>query len=163
MAGVDDERVVNLGGGVKVPYPSPSSAAASAKGRANRRADTKPEVALRSALHRRGHRFRKDLLVRAGTVRTKPDIVFTRHHVAVFVDGCFWHCCPEHGTMPKSNSDYWPPKLAANVARDARVDAALEDAGWTVLRIWEHVLVHEAVTLVESALGQRAVSRSNGQ
>lgn len=145
-------RTVALGGGVRVPYPEPGSAAASAIGRGNRRADTKPEVILRSALHRRGLRFRKDLLVRAGDVRTHPDIVFTRSRVAVFVDGCFWHLCPDHFHEPKSNLDYWRPKLAANQARDRRVDAALTADGWTVVRIWEHEPVGPAVAAVLAAL-----------
>ena len=87
-----------------MPYPVPTSEAASRIGRANRRTDTKPEQRLRSLLHRRGLRFRKDLLVRSGGVRTHVDIVFTRQRLAVFVDGCFWHSCPEHGTSPKSNT-----------------------------------------------------------
>ncbi|MCB0867348.1 MAG: DNA mismatch endonuclease Vsr [Solirubrobacterales bacterium] len=68
----------------------------------------------------------------------KPDVVFTRQKVAVFVDGCFWHGCPEHGTTPKANSDYWKPKLERNMARDREVDFGLTAAGWTVVRVWEH-------------------------
>lgn len=131
-------RTVNLGGGQVVPYPEPTSAAATKIGKANKRVDSKAEVRLRSALHAMGLRFRKDLLIRAGGVRTHPDIVFTKAKVAVFVDGCFWHMCPEHFHMPKTNLDYWVPKLHANVARDARVTAALEADGWKVVRIWEH-------------------------
>lgn len=116
---------MNLGRGQVVPYPEPTSAAATKIGKANKRTDTKAEVRLRSALHATGLRFRKDMLIRAGDVRTRPDIVFTRAKVAVFVDGCFWHCCPEHFHMPKTNLAYWGPKLAANVARDARVTKAL--------------------------------------
>src|SRR4051812_38786735 len=87
------QRTVNLGAGRVVPYPEPTGGAATKIGKANPRSDTRPEVRLRSALHRRGHRFRKDLLVRAGDVRVHPDIVFTRLKLAVFVDGCFWHGC----------------------------------------------------------------------
>lgn len=106
--------------------------------RSNRRTDTNPELVLRSALHRRGLRFRKDLPIRAGNLLVHPDVVFTRRRVAVFLDGCFWHRCPIHATDPKLNRDYWGPKLEANVQRDRRVDAALAADGWTVIRIWEH-------------------------
>ena len=87
--------------------PTPSSAAASATMRANRRRDTTPERILRSALHRLGWRFRVDLPVEVGGRRVRPDIVFTRRRVAVFVDGCFWHACPEHGQQPTANASYW--------------------------------------------------------
>jgi DNA mismatch endonuclease, patch repair protein len=120
---------------------------------ANKRRDTKPELALRSALHARGLRFRKDYRLNLGTLRPRPDIVFTRSRVAVFVDGCFWHSCPEHrGTTPKTNSDYWEPKLARNVERDREYDDALRAAGWTVIRVWEHVAVEEAADLVVEAV-----------
>lgn len=145
-------RTVNLGRGQIVPYPEPSSPEATAIGKANRRTDTKPEVALRSALHALGLRFRKDLLIRAGGVRSRADIVFTRGRVAVYVDGCFWHACPEHFHMPKSNPAYWEPKLQANVDRDERVTQALEGDGWTVVRVWEHQPVDEVVRLVVAAL-----------
>ena len=80
--------------------------------RAIRRSDTKPELALRRALHGRGYRYRKDLrLDLDGGARVRPDIVFTARRVAVFVDGCFWHCCPEHGSKPAVNTGYWNPKL----------------------------------------------------
>ncbi len=151
-------RTANLGGGRIVPYPEPADEAATKVGKANRRTGTKPEVRLRSALHRRGHRFRKDHLVRDGTVRVRPDVVFNRWRVAVFVDGCFWHGCPEHQHIPKRNLDYWVPKLTANVERDRRVDGALEEAGWAVVRVWEHVDVEVAIGVVEAALrSQQAV------
>lgn len=145
-------RTVSLGGGRVVPYPEPKDAAATRIGKANPRTGTKPEARLRSALHRRGVRFRKDHLLRAGAVRVRPDLVFTRWKLAVFVDGCFWHQCPEHGRVPKSNPSYWVPKLQANVERDRRADAALLDEGWVVLRIWEHEDVSAAADLVEATL-----------
>jgi DNA mismatch endonuclease (patch repair protein) len=148
-------RVVNLGGGHVVAYPAPTSEAATKIGKANSRVGTAPEVRLRSALHRRGHRFRKDYLLRLGHVRVRPDIVFTRWMVAVFVDGCFWHGCPDHQRVPKSNRDYWVPKLAANVRRDRRADAALVKDGWVVVRIWEHVDLRTAVRIVEDALSEQ--------
>lgn len=117
-----------------------------------KRTDTQVEVALRSALHRHGLRFRKDLPVVVGTVRARPDIVFTRRKLAVFVDGCFWHSCPEHGKRPAKNTSYWNPKLARNSERDREQTAALEAAGWTVLRMWAHVPVDEMLTQVSSTI-----------
>ena len=137
-------------------YPKPSSAGRSANMRANRRADTGPEMALRRALHGAGYRYRKDhRLDLAPGVRVRPDIVFTARKVAVFVDGCFWHCCPEHGTQPTANTWYWAPKLSRNTARDRAADAALRQAGWMVVRLWEHESVDAAVTAVTQALAGR--------
>jgi DNA mismatch endonuclease (patch repair protein) len=119
----------------------------------NRRRDTAPELRLRSELHRRGRRFRVDHPIRLAAMRARPDIVFTRQRVAVYVDGCFWHRCPIHGTEPKANSGYWKPKLDANVARDRRVTEALSRAGWRVLRIWTHVPTREAANVIDDALG----------
>lgn len=101
-----------------------------------KRRDTKPEVELRRALFRMGFRFRVDVPINGSRRRT--DIVFAADRVAVYVDGCFWHSCPEHGTVPKQNREWWVDKLAANKARDANTDERLEAAGWTVLRFWEH-------------------------
>ncbi len=121
--------------------------------RANRRTDTKPELALRHALHRLGYRYRKDYrLDLDGGRRVRPDIAFTGRKVAVFVDGCFWHACPEHGSKPRANEWYWGPKLIKNVERDRVNDAALILAGWTVVRLWEHVPIDEAVGTVVTAL-----------
>jgi DNA mismatch endonuclease (patch repair protein) len=117
--------------------PPPSSAAARATMRANRRRDTGPELRLRRELHRRGLRFRVDHPPVAG-LGCRADIVFTRLQIAVFVDGCFWHSCPEHGTRPTANGDWWGRKLALNVERDRRNDGELGAAGWTVIRVWEH-------------------------
>ncbi len=105
--------------------------------RQTKRRDTAAEVALRKELFRRGLRYRVDMSI-PDVTRSRPDIVFTSKKVAVFVDGCFWHSCPEHGTQPMANSEWWEAKLAANVKRDRRHDAELEAAGWTVLRFWEH-------------------------
>lgn len=104
----------------------------------NRRVDTTPELRVRSALHRRGLRYRKDMTLRLGETRVRPDVVFTRARVACFIDGCYWHRCPIHGSAPKSNVDYWEPKLDGNVQRDRMHDRVLHDAGWTVVRAWEH-------------------------
>ena len=121
--------------------------------RANRRTDTKPELALRRALHRLGYRYRKDYRLDLDSGRrVRPDIAFTARKVAVFVDGCFWHACPQHGSKPRANEWYWGPKLLKNVERDRVNDAALILAGWTVVRLWEHVPVNDAVATVETAL-----------
>jgi len=81
-------------------------------------------------------------------VRCKVDVVFTRARVAVYVDGCFWHCCPEHGNVPRANREWWIEKLERNVARDRRNDRELEAAGWRVVRIWEHEPIIEAADRV---------------
>ncbi len=127
--------------------------------KANRRTDTKPELALRHALHRLGYRYRKDhrLDLDSGR-RVRPDIAFTARKIAVFVDGCFWHACPEHGSKPRANEWYWGPKLIKNVERDRVNDAALILAGWTVVRLWEHVPLDEAVTTVVTALTATSVA-----
>lgn len=124
--------------------------------RANRRTGTKPEVRLRSELHRLGLRFRKDLPIRTESRIVRPDVVFTTAKVAVFLDGCFWHACPEHGTTPKSNEWYWTAKLQRNVVRDREVDTALMQAGWRVMRFWEHENPADAAALVKKALGTRS-------
>ena len=134
------------------PIPQASSAGRRRNMQANRRRDTRPELALRSALHRAGYRYRCDLRIDLPEGRVRPDIVFTRKRVAVFVDGCFWHSCPEHGSRPSVNQSYWSPKLARTVERDARNTRSLEDAGWTVIRIWEHEDLDRSVERVVDAL-----------
>ncbi len=141
-----------------LPYPHPTSSDVSARMRRNPRRDTAPEIALRSELHRRGLRFRKDLPLRVPGRVVRPDVAFTRARLAVFVDGCFWHACPIHGNQPRANTDYWRPKLARNVARDRAVDSALQAAGWRVLRAWEHEPPASVAERVEAAL--RAVAGS---
>lgn len=120
--------------------------------RANRRTDTKPELALRRALHRQGYRYRKDFRLDLSGTRVRPDIAFTARRVAIFVDGCFWHQCPQHGGKPANNTWYWAPKLARNVQRDRAADAALAAAGWCVVRVWEHESLEDAVASVLAAL-----------
>ena len=134
-------------------YPLPASPGRSANMKANRRTNTKPELALRSALHAMGYRYRKDLRLDLPRRRVRPDIAFTSRKVAVFVDGCFWHACPDHGTQPKNNEWYWSPKLQKNVERDRAADQALTEAGWTVVRLWEHVPIEDAVAKVVAAVG----------
>lgn len=141
------------------PTAPPSSVHATLTMRANRRANTVPELAIRSELHRRGLRYRVDLPVDVGVPgrRPRPDIVFTKRRVAVFVDGCFWHACPEHGELPIANRDFWRRKLDANCARDRRTDSRLGEAGWRVIRIWEHEVVAVAADRVEAAVRNAAV------
>ena len=114
--------------------PVPLNAAVTAQMRRMPRAGTKPEVALRRELHRRGMRFR----VQDRHLPGRPDIALTRARVAVFVDGCFWHRCPLHGTMPKNNAEWWAAKLDANVERDRRKDSELVAKGWLPVHVWEH-------------------------
>ncbi|MET8909189.1 very short patch repair endonuclease [Micromonospora sp. NPDC004551] len=99
-----------------------------------RRASTKPELLIRKELHRRGLRFR----VNHPSLPGRPDIALTRARLAIFVDGCFWHRCPNHGVMPKNNREWWEAKLRRNVERDREKDAALSALGWHVRHFWEH-------------------------
>jgi DNA mismatch endonuclease (patch repair protein) len=123
------------------------------------RRDTAPEVKLRSELHHRGLRFRVSVSPLAG-LRSTADIVFPRARVVVYVDGCFWHSCPEHGTMPASNRDWWQEKLARNQARDRATDEALMSAGWNVVRVWEHESAAEAADRIEARV--RAINAGDG-
>jgi DNA mismatch endonuclease, patch repair protein len=118
----------------------------------NRRADTGPERILRSALHRRGLRFRKDYRIDLPRLRVRVDVAFTRQKLAVFVDGCFWHRCPEHATYPKTNAAFWERKLQGSVERDHRVERALADAGWRIIRSWEHEPPEMAAERIAAAL-----------
>lgn len=103
--------------------------------RAVKKENTSLERKVRSALHRRGLRFRL-----YGDLPGKPDIVFVRARIAVFIDSCFWHGCPLHMRMPKSNQNYWNRKIARNVSRDAETNLAYRRSGWTLMRFWEHDL-----------------------
>lgn len=120
--------------------------------------DTRPELDLRRELHRRGWRYRVDLKLFSGLQR-RADLAFTRSKVAVFVDGCFWHGCSTHRTIPKSNDDWWRDKIEQNRRRDADTDERLRAAQWTVIRIWEHVPVADAVEMVEAALARAGAGR----
>jgi len=147
---------ISLGGGQRVDYPMTNNSAVRNVMRANRRRDTKPEVALRSALHRRGLRFRNDAPVATGHGKVRVDVALAQHRLAIFVDGCFWHCCPEHGTEPRSNTEYWRPKMERNLQRDAATDALLQGAGWQVVRVWEHEDPEEAADLIDQLIGSDA-------
>jgi DNA mismatch endonuclease (patch repair protein) len=138
-----------------LPYPQPSSEAVSRIMRGNRRRDTRPELQVRRLLHREGLRYRVDQRLDIGGCKVRPDIVFAKRRVAVFIDGCFWHGCPEHGRVPTgANASYWELKLGRNRRRDAIQDEALKSAGWTVIRMWEHVPAEDAATRILTALGR---------
>jgi DNA mismatch endonuclease (patch repair protein) len=127
------------------------------------RRDSIPELRIRRTLHRHGLRFRLHLAIPG-----RPDIVLTRARIAIFVDGCFWHACPEHGVLPKNNREWWQQKLARNVERDRENDAALANDGWIVLHVWEHEEPETAADRIEQlwrqlTLGGRADSHISSQ
>lgn len=134
-------------------FPEASSPAARATMRANRSRDTGPELRVRSELHARGLRFRVNCRPESD-LRISADIVFPRARTAVFIDGCFWHSCPDHKTTPKSNREWWSAKLQRTVERDREADTALAERGWTVLRIWEHESVSRAADRIEAAVSR---------
>ena len=105
--------------------------------RGNRNRDTRPEMAVRSAVHALGLRYRVAGRPIAGVRRT-ADLVFRRRRVAVFVDGCFWHGCPDHFVIPRTHVEYWTAKIERNRERDIETDALLAEAGWMAVRVWEH-------------------------
>ena len=140
---------------VRLQAPPPSSPAVRAVMVGNRQRDTLPERTLRSLLHAAGLRYRVDYPVRPDDGRpVRPDICFTRARVAVFVDGCFWHGCPEHGRRPATNSAYWLAKIERNRARDVRDTRRLQQGGWRVVRIWEHTPPAIAAAHVQRLLEQ---------
>lgn len=157
ISGAEIERLR----GIVRDAPAASSPGAKRTMLGNRRRDSRPERRLRSALHADGMRFRVDLPIRLdGRRPIRPDIVFTRARVVVFVDGCFWHGCPEHGRPPRTNSGYWSAKIAVNQARDREQTAALENAGWEVVRFWEHDEPTASVATVRAAIESQAASKT---
>jgi DNA mismatch endonuclease, patch repair protein len=126
--------------------PPASSPDALRRMKSQRQRDTAAETALRSLLYRRGFRFRVDYAL--PHLRRRADVAFPRLRVAVFVDGCFWHGCPEHGTWPKENAEWWRAKIEGNRRRDSDTDARLEAQGWTVIRVWEHEAVKSAADAI---------------
>ncbi|MBX6773564.1 MAG: very short patch repair endonuclease [Chloroflexi bacterium] len=117
----------------------------------NKAKDTTPERALRSKLHAMGLRFRKHYSPLPGH-RITVDVAFPRQKLAVFVDGCFWHGCPLHGTWPKRNGGFWRAKIERNRERDRQTDEALRAAGWMVVRVWEHEDTDEAVRRIATLI-----------
>jgi DNA mismatch endonuclease (patch repair protein) len=126
----------------------------------NRPCDTTPEIALRSALHRRGLRFRKHVRPVPGLACT-ADVLFPTERLALFVDGCYWHSCPEHGCYPQTNGEWWRAKLDATRKRDLQNTQALTEAGWHVVRLWEHEDVEEAADQVTEMLQRLRPRKSN--
>ena len=125
--------------------PAPLNDGVSAQMQRMPRASTGPEILIRRELHRRGLRFR----INHPRLPGRPDIAFTAARIAVFIDGCFWHSCPEHGVLPRNNRDWWRAKLERNVQRDREKDAQLELIGWTVMHVWEHEGASTAVDTIE--------------
>lgn len=119
------------------PGPVPSSPFVSRRMGAQQRRDTRPEMALRRAMHAHGLRYRVHVRPVPG-LRREADIAFTRAKVAVFVMGCFWHGCPRHATWPRANADWWRDKIERNRARDRETARRLRLAGWTPVVVWEH-------------------------
>jgi DNA mismatch endonuclease (patch repair protein) len=121
------------------------------------RTDTGPELLLRRELHRRGLRFRVQMKV-PGNNRRTIDIAFTRARLAVYVDGCFWHGCPDHHVRPRANSDWWRWKIERNQARDRDTDHQLRETGWMVIRVWEHEDPHSAAERIAATYRSRLLS-----
>lgn len=119
-----------------------------------RRRDTSCEMEIRSLLHAAGLRYRVDARP-LPEWRRRADLVFPRVRTAVFIDGCFWHGCPDHRAMPRANASWWQAKIARNRERDAETDERLRGAGWTVLRIWEHENPAEAAARISDVVRQR--------
>ncbi|MGW6704687.1 very short patch repair endonuclease [Streptomyces sp. NPDC054956] len=133
---------------------TPSSGGVSARMRRQASRDTKPEMAVRRLLHASGARYRLQCKV-PGMSRRTVDIAFQRRRVAVFIDGCFWHGCPQHATSPKANSEWWRTKLDRNRERDVETNTRLEEEGWLVLRFWEHESPDDVVVRILAALEDR--------
>jgi DNA mismatch endonuclease, patch repair protein len=136
------------------PRPSASSSDVRLRMQRTRQRDTPAELALRSALHRSGLRFRIDCRPLAGVPR-KADVVFRRARVAIFVDGCFWHGCPEHGTWPKINAQWWRTKIEGNRRRDRETNETLIREGWIVVRLWSHQDLAAGARRIASIVKQR--------
>ena len=142
-------------------YPHPSSPTATVIMKANHGRNTAPEIRLRKLLHAAGLRYRVHLPIRIDAARPiSVDIAFPRFKVAVFVDGCFWHGCQLHRTIPVANGNYWGPKLKRNIERDRETVVRLQSAGWTAMRIWEHDAPEEAAhAILDLIAARQATSR----
>ncbi|WP_269144791.1 very short patch repair endonuclease [Streptomyces luteolifulvus] len=135
-----------------------TSAVVRARMSRQRSRDTGVEVALRRLLHAQGLRFRIHRRPLPG-IRREADVVFGPARVAVFVDGCFWHGCPEHATWPKNNSEFWRSKIEGNRTRDRDTDARLAQAGWLAVRVWEHEDPATAAAAIRETVRQRRAGR----
>ncbi|QDO01126.1 very short patch repair endonuclease [Streptomyces sp. S1A1-8] len=137
-----------------MPQVTPSSGAVSARMSRQSSRDIAAEVAVRRLLYAAGLRYRVHVPV-PGMLRRTIDIAFTRAKVAVIMDGCFWHGCPEHATKPKANVEWWQAKLAKNIARDVETTDYLTAEGWTVLRFWEHESPEHVADRVAACVAER--------
>jgi DNA mismatch endonuclease (patch repair protein) len=137
----------------KAKTPAPSSATASQRLKQVRQRDTDCELAVRKVLHRRGFRYFVDRRAEPD-IKVRADMLFPRTKLAIFIDGCFWHGCPEHRTLPRSNTDWWTNKFSQNRARDEQGTAALTNRGWTVLRFWAHEDPELVVDLIKSTIAR---------
>jgi len=138
----------------KIQNPSPSSDVALKRMQAAKPRDTAPEKSLRSELHKKGLRFRIDIRP-VKELNRRADIVFRSAKVAIFVDGCFWHGCPIHGTQAKANAEFWKNKIKQNQIRDADTNKRLKKAGWRVVRAWEHENPEKASEKIYSIVMKR--------
>ncbi|MEU1305711.1 MULTISPECIES: very short patch repair endonuclease [Streptomyces] len=123
--------------------------------------DTACELAVRRLLHAAGLRYRVEYPV-PGMARRRIDVAFTSIKVAVLIDGCFWHGCPQHATQPKSNAEWWRQKLDRNMARDRETTEHLAAAGWEVLRFWEHETPEDVARRIAAAVDRRRAERRPG-
>jgi DNA mismatch endonuclease (patch repair protein) len=137
------------------PTPPASSPATAKVMRRTGRRDTKPELKLRRALHRRGLRFLVDVAPPGTNKRRRVDVLLRGPRIAVFVDGCFWHSCPEHFHLPKANRHWWQRKLDGIVRRDRDTDDELAAAGWLVIRVWEHEVPETAAERIAQIAHER--------
>ncbi len=146
---------------MSVQRPTSASSAGVRKSmQSNKGRDTKPELALRRAVHALGLRYRVSARP-LPKVRRTADMVFTKAKVAVFLDGCFWHGCPEHHTKAATNSDYWAEKVRRNRERDAETDRLFAEAGWTVIRFWEHEDPFKSAQRVADCVRTRIIERAH--
>lgn len=121
---------------------------------ANRGRDTQPELAVRRILHAFGYRYRVNFRA-VRSIRRTVDIAFTKRRVAIFMDGCFWHGCPEHYIAPRANAEFWRDKIEMNQRRDSIANIELTNAGWVVLRYWEHEDPHRVADSIIETLRTR--------
>ncbi|MGK2881968.1 MAG: very short patch repair endonuclease [Mycobacterium sp.] len=134
--------------------PWASTAATRKTMQGNRGRDTRPEIAVRRLVHAQGLRYRVSAR-REPDLRRTADLLFTRARVAVFIDGCYWHGCPQHFTMPATNRDYWSTKIERNKERDRHTSAVLAERGWLVLRFWEHEQPETVANSIEQTVREQ--------
>lgn len=138
--------------------PKPSSKAALNRMKAAKPRDTAPEKALRAELHKRGLRYQIDVKP-VSELNRRADIIFRSARVAVFVDGCFWHGCPIHGTQAKANAEFWRNKIRQNQERDAETNLLLKKEGWKIVRVWEHENPERAGKKIYNAVVKRSINK----